>query len=72
MTNSSHTLGGTTEGLNSGGKGMPMKMLPTQLSASLGLGTGLPMNTEGNTGSVERSNHNDGNNSNSTTVSFVA
>lgn len=52
------------------GEGTHMKMLPTQLCASPGLGTGLHMNTEGNMRSVERSNHND--NNNSTIVPFVS
>ena len=49
-----------------------MKMLPTQLSASSGLETALHMNTEGNTSSVGRSNHNDDGNNNSTIVPFVS
>lgn len=63
---------GMTEALNGAGQGegTHMKMLPTQLCASPGLGTGLHMNTEGNTRSVERSNHND--NNNSTIVPFVS
>lgn len=66
--------GGTTEALNGGrekgSKGTHMKMLPTQLCGSPGLGTELHMNTGGNMRSVERSNRND--NNNSTIVPFVS
>lgn len=57
-------------GWGAGDKGTHMKMLPTQLCASPGLGTGLHMNTEGNMRNVERSNRND--NNNSTIVPFVS